>query len=46
MSLFKLKDKGVVNEMAIYKDAHKKTWYVDIRFRDEAGKVRSIKKRI
>ncbi|KAF0226147.1 MAG: hypothetical protein FD179_978 [Erysipelotrichaceae bacterium] len=31
--------------MAVYKDAAKKTWFADIRFRDESGKVRSIKKR-
>ena len=31
--------------MAAYKDSKTKSWFVDIRFRDEIGKVRSIKKR-
>lgn len=31
--------------MATYKDSRNKKWYVDIRVRDESGKVRSIKKR-
>ena len=31
--------------MAIYKDEQRGTWYIDMRFRDSTGKVRSIKKR-
>ncbi len=31
--------------MAIYKDSVRKTWYVDLRFRDNNGEIKSHKKR-
>ena len=31
--------------MAVYFDKKQKTWYVDVRFRDESGDIRSHKKR-
>lgn len=31
--------------MAVYKDKKRNSWYVDIRYRDEMGEIKSIKKR-